>query len=280
MFKRFLALVLLLFLFPSAFAARAQTLSSGDMLLVLSSSVPLYASYRPNDSTVITYLSRSETVMYIASADRGFCVAYGNFVGYVPENAVLKIDAACDFCLPDGSAFKELTSSRPSAKPGNGTPSSNVTSRVPAFPYTEKPIIPNQNIATRSGPSTQYTSTGTFPSSLSYTAYYQTTGSSVNWGYVEFTYQNQKYRLYTGVKRFGINSYLSYDQEESTLVTITRTHNTYYGPGYDYAQSPFEAVSTGETVKAFYAENGWVFIEYTLSDGTLHRGWSPEGFWR
>lgn len=306
--KRLICILLLLSVLAVAFSAQAAatTLTTGDLMLVsCSGSTPLYASYNPYDYTVITDIPGGATVMYIAAVDRGYCVGYQNFIGYVNEDHVTKVYGLYyDFPLPNGDAFRYAVSGSYSEPtyPGYNYPEYNYpeyddsgydypehnfpehgwdssVNGILYYPYRPQNIYPVENIATRSGPGTKYVSTGTFPSTLDYVAYYQTKGGSVNWGYVEFTYRNERYRLYTGVQRFTTQSYLEYAEEDYTYVDINTTHHVYYGPGYDYAQCSVDSVRKGKTVKAFYIENDWVMIEYSLNNGTLHRGWVPPGYW-
>ena len=68
--------------------------------------------------------------------------------------------------------------------------------------------------------------------------------------------------------------------KEGIPATITKELAVYYGPGYNYARSEYEAVPANTSVKAFFTENGWLMFDYTLSNGSLHRGWAPPEYWR
>lgn len=255
-----------------SFSASAQTLSTGDLMLVNSAySAPLYASYDSDNHTVIAHVPAGSVVMYIASVDRGYCVAYENFLGYMDEYLLKKVNSyRYDFALPDGHAFDEITQNK------YGDENDNASGiLVPSFPYSPVGIYPNQNISTRTGPGTQYTEPGTFSKNYDYTVYYQTQGSSVNWGYVEFEVNGEKIRAYTGVKRFRTAGYLPYDEESWTYAYVDTSFATRYGPGYDYMEAPFESPAYGTYVRAYYTENNWTMIEYTLSNGCQHRGWVP-----
>jgi len=147
---------------------------------------------------------------------------------------------------------------------------------VKSFSFGARSLYPTMDIGTRTGPGNGYAPMNTYPSDLKYTGFYQTKGGSVNWAYVEFTYRGSKYRLYTGVQRFSNSGSLTYVTEEYTYVTVNSSANLRYGPGYDYAESNFEKVSAGTSVKAFYEENGWVMIDFTLRNGNILRGWIPQ----
>lgn len=264
-------LVFLLVIPHSAFAA---TLSAGDLMVVnVSYSVPLYASYVPYDYTVIAFVPAGSVVMYISAVDRGFCVAYDNFVGYMDEYALQKVSGnQYDFAIPDGDAYFGVTGGHSFAVP----PAYSHGVHVPAFPYTPVPIRTNQNISTRTGPGTNYTEPGTFSRYIDYTVYYQIKGGSVYWGYVEFSVNNEKIRAYTGVKRFTPNGYMPCSDEAWVYADIVSSCPTRYGPGYSYMEAPYKSPAAGTRVKAYYTERNWTMIEYSLADGRLHRGWVPD----
>ena len=270
--KRACVMILITVILLSSFSASAQTLSAGDLMIVKSArSAPLYASYDADDFTVITYIPSGAVVMYIASVDRGYCVAYENFLGYMNEYSLQKVNPyRYDFALPDGHAFDEITQNT-----YDDIYDDSDTLSIPSFPYSPVKIHPNQNISTRSGPGTKYTEPGTFSKNYDYTVYYQTQGNSVNWGYVEFEGNSGKIRAYTGVKRFSSDGYLPYDEESWTYAYVNTSFQTRYGPGYDYVEAPYESPSYGTYVQAYYTENNWTMIEYTLSNGYQHRGWVP-----
>ena len=250
-----------------------ETLSTGDLMIVENTnSAPLYASFYSSNNTVITYVPKGSVCLYIAAVDFGYCVAYENFVGYMDEYYLKKVSSTrFNFALPNGNAFLSVIE-----KPSNTfTPTPTQNPRIKTFPYSPLIIYPNQNISTRSGPGTQYTEPGTFSANYAYTVYYQTTGGSVNWGYVEFPLNGKKIRAYTGVKRFSTSGYLPYDNEAFNYVTVISPYATHYGPGNEYVEAPYEHPSYGTQAKAFFTENGWTMIEYYLSDGRLHRGWIP-----
>lgn len=270
--KRTIYIILSALAFLTFISASAQTLASGDLMIVNTAySVPMYSSCNSKDHTVITYVPAGSVVMYIASVDRGYCVAYENFLGYINEYCLTKVNSyRYDFSLPDGRAFDALMQNQ-----DNDVFDDPEIASVPAFPYSPLKIYPNQNISTRTGPGTKYTEPGTFSKSYDYTVYYQTEGNSVNWGYVEFELSDGKIRAYTGVKRFNVYGYLPYDEESWTYAFVNTSFATRYGPGYDYKQAPYESPAYGTYVQAYYTEDNWTMIEYTLSNGYQHRGWVP-----
>lgn len=274
--KKIVSLMLAFLFMLSLAPSFAYTLSTGDLMVVqYANSAPMYASHNAYDSTVITYVPRGAVVMYIAAVDRGYCVAYENFVGYIDEYYLWKVNSYYyDFTLPSGDAYKAKF--QDSFYPESGDqPGNSFVTDPPAFSYSPIKIFPSQNISTRTGPGTNYTEPGTFPKDRNFVVYYKTKGGSVNWGYVEFMQNGKMVRAYTGTQRFTAAVNVPYYEEEYTTKTVFYTNTTYYGPGYDYLEAPYEAPVSGESVKAFFTENGWTLIEYTLSNGYLHRGWVP-----
>lgn len=71
----------------------------------------------------------------------------------------------------------------------------------------------------------------TYPQSIVPVAYYQTfEKNSVYWAYIEFTYKNARYRLYTPTKRLTLYDDLPAYKETSFRATITKELAVYYGP--------------------------------------------------
>lgn len=276
--KKLIALLLALLTACACVApALAETLETGDEMVVENCySAPLYSSYERGGGKVLTYVSAGEVVLYIAQMDLYTCVAYGNYLGYMDESYLSKLPRYSSkyFCFPGQST---------SSTWGNSTSSwgSSYTSGGNEFTYSAKSAVPNQRISTRSGPGLNYVNVSTYPQSIDPVAYYQTfEKNSVYWAYIEFSYKNSLYRLYTPTKRLTLYGDLPTYKESSFSATILTDLSVYYGPGYNYARSEYEAVSGGTTVKGFFTENGWLLFDYTLSNGTLHRGWAPPEFWR
>lgn len=122
-------------------------------------------------------------------------------------------------------------------------------------------------IATRTGPSTQYTEPGTFFEKDWYTAHVDVIskayGSGVWWVQVEFTDGGKLYRAYTGVKR--VNVQLDRIPEEEILGTAVLSAagdvTAYYGPGDRYAKMK-DVVPWGTQGKIVMAENGYVLMDF------------------
>ena len=275
--KKLVALVLALLTACACVApalADSYYLETGDEMVVGNCrTAPLYASYERGGGRILTYVPAGEVVLYIAAMDLYTCVAYDNYLGYMDEDYLSK--------LPRYSSkyFRFPTGGKSSS--GDSTWDPPATSGENAFTFSGRSADPNQRISTRSGPGLSYVNVSTYPQSIDPVAYYQTfEKNSVYWAYIEFTYKNARYRLYTPTKRLTLYDDLPAYKETSFRATITKELAVYYGPGYNYARSEYEAVPANTSVKAFFTENGWLMFDYTLSNGTMHRGWAPPEYWR
>lgn len=276
--KKWTALMLaLLTLCTCLSPALAETLEAGDEMLVGNCyAAPLYASYERGGGYVLTYVPAGEVVLYIAAMDLYTCVAYDNHLGYMSEEYLSKLPRYSSkyFCFPNGRGSSSWEDSSSSWEP-------SYTSGENPFTFSAKTADPNQRISTRSGPGLSYVNVSSFPQSIDPVAYYQTfEKNSVYWAYIEFSYKNSLYRLYTPTKRLTLYDDLPACKESSFQATITESLCVYYGPGYNYARSEYEAVPSGSSVKGFFTENGWLLFDYTLSNGSMHRGWAPPEYWR
>ena len=143
---------------------------------------------------------------------------------------------------------------------------------VPYFPYTGLRATLNQKMATRTGPNTKYTEPGTYAQSTKISVFYQTSGNDVMWGMVEFKYNDEWYRLYTGMKRIDSAS-IPKDPEDYIFAYLKSGVTPNYGPGEHYAVQPDKLPSGGQ-VKVFYQENGYAMVDYEGFDQVV-RGWIP-----
>jgi len=142
----------------------------------------------------------------------------------------------------------------------------------PAFPYTGQSATLIERMATRTGPNTKYTEPGTFSIDTDITVFYQTEGNGVMWAMVEFQNNRQWYRLYTGMKRIDAD-WVPRDDEAYETRRLSRDATPVYGPGEHYASSKVK-ISSGERVKVFFEEGGYVMIDYEGGKQVL-RGWVP-----
>ena len=100
---------------------------------------------------------------------------------------------------------------------------------------------------------------------------------TATWAYIEFSYHGEKYRMYsTKLDQLGISAdSVSYVAERSAGQTYAVDNTPVsFGPGVEYALSG-HTLSADTTVTAYFEENGYVMIDYRLSDGGLMRGWVP-----
>ncbi len=280
--KRLICLALLLSVLCAP-ASRAEALTRGD-LLCLYGAHALYDSYDRYDRRVICTVPAGSVVVYLGTAGWSLCVVYGSYAGYIEAYDWYKLESwdGMDYELPDGSMLREWGSASSNDSPYAPDPSPSwsgpARAYVPEFPYSSQWACPNQKLATRSGPNTRYTWTEHYPESTAVRLFYQADGNGVRWAYFEMNCNGQKYRLYTGMKRFDGYGDVPYDREDWTWAEIVATHTPKYGPGNDYAAAGHR-VSAGTTVKAFYQQNSWLMYETTTAGGT-QRAWAPPEAWR
>ncbi len=129
----------------------------------------------------------------------------------------------------------------------------------------------NQQMATRSGPSTKYTEElGTLPSSTSITVIAQVETSGTVWYQVEFKNNGKLYRAYTGKKRVNAYGNIPWENDTYTEDITTAYAKSFYGPGTQYAQRR-QTVERGATVRVFQVEGEWALCDYR-EDGRWARG--------
>lgn len=162
-----------------------------------------------------------------------------------------------------------------------GAPGSSSSSGSGTGYYVEARLI--EDLATRSGPSTQYTGCG----------YFQMKGETVRavsrafdeggtqWVAVEFSYSGATRRVYTGAKRLSLsNSQLAQIPEENLTVyigygTVNTNVNPKYGPGSWYVTYTDRTLWKGSRVVVINEENGYYMVECYHTDGNILRCWIP-----
>lgn len=140
-----------------------------------------------------------------------------------------------------------------------------------------------EDLATRSGPSTQYTGCG----------YYQMKGETVRavsrafdnggiqWVAIEFSYSGATRRVYTGEQRLNLtDSQLAQLPEEDMTVfigygSITKNVNPKWGPGEWYATYTDRTLKSGARVAVISCENGYYMVECYHTNGEILRCWVP-----
>lgn len=249
-------ILLVLLLLP--LAAMADSFDGGDRLEVVNCELaPLFSlPAAGQESQVLAWIPAYEYVTYVGKIPEGYVVTTASMTGYMLPYYLEKAEYY-DYGYADHE----------------GTDPTD-------FPYSPIRCVANQRIATRSGPGTRYTEPGSFfKKGTELKVFYQADGSGVPWGYIEFTYKNQLYRAYTGMKRLDVNQVVPHCEEEiAHYVTLTESFKPYYGPGYNYATLP-KAVSQNAQVPVFFTDNYWVMFDYTLPNGQIQRGWAPPECW-
>ena len=123
----------------------------------------------------------------------------------------------------------------------------------------------NQKMATRTGPSTKYDEPGTFFSGKwkgQRVRVISKVNTGVWWLQVEFTYNGQLMRAYTGLKRVdGVD--MNSVPTESVLSTcrLSSPVKGYYGPGTQYKMMSY-SVPANTTCDVIMVENNYVLVEF------------------
>lgn len=142
-----------------------------------------------------------------------------------------------------------------------------------------------EDLATRSGPSTQYTGCGSYRMKGQYVTVISRAfdNGGVQWAQVEISYGGSVRRMYTGVKRLSISSSeLSRVREENMnsfigYGRVTSTVNPKWGPGSWYATYTDRTIYSGSQVAVITSENGFYQVELYHTDGKVLRCWIPTG---
>ena len=150
------------------------------------------------------------------------------------------------------------------------------------------PASPNQKLALRSGPGTNYSEIFSIAASSvdDFAIYQQEKGGSVMWGMVEFNSRYGRYRVYTGMKRIDTNTRIVPMGNKQGVMCSVGSGGAwaYYGPGWYYA--PVEQkVPAWTEVTVYHEENGWVMADFVLpgakkdqynkAQKQLTRAWIP-----
>ncbi len=134
----------------------------------------------------------------------------------------------------------------------------------------------NSSMATRSGPGTWYTEElGTLPVTTSITAIEKITTSETTWVLVEFRYNGQLYRAYTGLSRMEVYGDLPLASARGYSDTVQIETSAYYGPGTEYAIRRTR-VAAGTSVTVYDQEGQWAYCEYKENGKTV-RGYLTAG---
>ena len=137
----------------------------------------------------------------------------------------------------------------------------------------------NQRLATRSGPGTQYTELGSYfqgGEMLTAVSAAYDDRNEIWWIQTEFTYNGEKRRAYTGLKRLDMQASDVPQEYLIRYAVVNRSIYAYWGPGYDYAMYK-DPIPAGTEGAVWQIENGYAQIEfYDSSEGKTRRVWIPE----
>ena len=138
------------------------------------------------------------------------------------------------------------------------------------------------NLATRSGPGTQYTGCGSYNiKGQSVTAmHWAYDKNGVLWVEIEFTYKGGYRQAWTGAKRLNITASqlknMAYDEGSTYLGegTVSYAVTPRMDPGMLYA--PYDrTVSKGTNVSVITRMDGFYEVEFLWTNGEIFRCWIP-----
>ena len=135
------------------------------------------------------------------------------------------------------------------------------------------PATPNQRLAFRTGPNTKYVELYSLPQSTSIQAIEYERGNGVTWVLVEFSYQGEKCRAYTGLKRMSVNGSIPWADHIDETVWIGEGGQVCAAPTSRGAYRGY--VEAGDQVTLLDYEGDYAYIEF--SDGGIpSRGYVPD----
>jgi len=167
------------------------------------------------------------------------------------------------------------------------TPTPPITPAPTPAPTSESTPAPNivealatDNLATRSGPATEYRETGTYQIKGEYVRLislaYDKNG--VCWVQCEVLYGNKLRRAYTGLSRFDTSAFdpgsLPEEGPTDDRAKVIATSKAMYGPGDGYDTYAALTVDKGQTVTVIAVENEYAQVEWTTSLQS-YRAWVP-----
>ena len=134
-------------------------------------------------------------------------------------------------------------------------------------------------LSTRSGPSLAFDEPGGFYAGNWENQTVQAMGkhweNEIWWVLIDFTYNNQaRYRIWTGSKRVNVDITQLDEIKRMYTGVVLPTHDTYRGPGTDYAKAEIDIPDT-TAVDVYGRENGFTEIEFE-QNGQKHRLWVPD----
>ena len=132
--------------------------------------------------------------------------------------------------------------------------------------------MPTMNLALRTGPNTKYVELYTLPQSTRITAYEYESGNDVTWVLIEYTYNGEVCRGYTGLKRMNVNGSIPWASHINETATISSGGSVLAAPNGRAAYRG--RVDAGERVTLLDYEGSYAFIEfYDAANGAPSRGY-------
>ena len=135
------------------------------------------------------------------------------------------------------------------------------------------PATPNQRLAFRTGPNTAYVELYTLPESTEIRAIEYEEGNGVTWVFVEFTYNRQLCRAYTGLKRMTVHGNIPWANHIDATCWVGEGGTVYAAPSDRAAYRGY--VSSGECITLLDYEGDYAYIEF-YDGGTISRGYVPD----
>ena len=182
--------------------------------------------------------------------------------GYVDEDNITQNRRKREDKYADRSGKRP--SGRSSGSSGKKYPSVSGVSATPAM-----------KLAFRTGPNTKYSELYTLPRSTELRALEYESGNGVTWVLVEFTYDSQTVRAYTGLKRMTVNGTIEWADHSDREVRAGSRKTVYAAPS---GQAAYRGkVDAGDYVTVLGYDGEYTFIEFNDGDsGQLMRGYLKE----
>ena len=171
-----------------------------------------------------------------------------------------------------------MPTTAPTAVP-TAVPVPAVTPRPAA---TEAPkgvdVLTKQSLVTLSGPGTGFTDSGTY---LDGNAWVKALSAAYDpsaetwWIQVELTYNNEKRRVYTGVKQLNMAADQVSEEEVQYSAVLLRSVYAYWGPGYGYTMYS-DPVVAGTSGTVWQTEGSYAQFEFfDEGEQMMRRVWVP-----
>ena len=150
---------------------------------------------------------------------------------------------------------------------------------LPCFALAETYATLNQRISTRSGPGTQYVETGTFLSAGDVVKVRSKVWDAANeiwWVQVEFEYQGEKVRAYTGAWRMNVNLNNVPTEAPLDYSYLSTYADCFMGPFYSNFRPWPDTLEAGTGLTMYEVEDGFAHIEcWNDQRNQLYRCWVP-----